>query len=351
MAVNFEKYQAMLRAYFRVRFFKTARVDQKKLLIIQLSPLGDACTLIPFVRQAAEQGYQTDLLVGKGLAELWRHFTGVERIWEAPHRDWEKLQRDPVATKLMEQQYHTVISTSIQPLAAWWASRPSALIRLGMIENNRYYKGARSLYTAVYNAAPEEHVTRRFQQLFKMAGIKTELPGDDPAVSGKGYVLLHPGAKWKPRRWPAERFLQLAEYLETQDFEVRMLIHESEKDILDFFTRALAERKGTSILLTRSIGDLIRAMEHAAFFVGNDSGPMHLAALMRKPSIILWGPGNFERIRPMGSGMRVILHEIDCRPCRQYDNRDVCERGINECLLSISVGEVIKALNALTADR
>ncbi len=349
---DLKKYRALLRAALRVRFHKTARVDPKRLLIIQLSPLGDACTLIPFVRQARERGYRIDLLVRKGLAGLWRHFTGIECIWEVSRPDdWEASIGDEVAAVLTKQAYHTVISTSIQPLAAWWASRPSALIRLGMIENGRYYKGARSLYTAVFDTPAGMHVTRRFQQLFNMAGIPTTLAGNNAPPSGKGYILLHPGARWKPRRWPAERFLRVAEYLEQEGFAVRLLIHETEKDMLGFFRPALEGRANASVLLTRGIDDLIRAMEGAAFFIGNDSGPMHLAALMGKPSIILWGPGDFERIRPGGAHARVLIREMDCRPCRQYDNREVCARGSNECLLQIPVEEVIETFNAMRTEK
>ena len=74
---------------------------------------------------------------------------------------------------------------------------------------------------------------------------------------------------------------------------------------------------------------------------------MHLANLYGKRTIILWGPGSYERIHPIGGNNRILIREIDCRPCRQYITEDHCERGTNECLQRITVEDVIAEADRL----
>jgi heptosyltransferase-2 len=81
-------------------------------------------------------------------------------------------------------------------------------------------------------------------------------------------------------------------------------------------------------------------IENAGAFIGNDSGPAHYAALIGRPTFVLWGPGNYERVRPLGRNVHVFKKELPCRPCRQRGDR--CIRGTNECLQMIGVDEVFE---------
>ncbi|HWR01700.1 MAG TPA: glycosyltransferase family 9 protein, partial [Chlorobaculum sp.] len=153
-----------------------------------------------------------------------------------------------------------------------------------------------------------------------------------------------PGGKWKPRRWPFERFLEVARLAVSRwDVSCEFLINESEEDLRYFFQEHNHDEK-ISVRLTRNASDLLDAVSTCSILVGNDSGPVHLGNLMNKETVVVWGPGNYERIRPIGDNVIVLKHEIDCRPCRQYRHGDRCERGENVCLLSIGVEEVLSAI-------
>ncbi|MBD3166437.1 hypothetical protein GF324_07555 [bacterium] len=121
--------------------------------------------------------------------------------------------------------------------------------------------------------------------------------------------------------------------------EVRLLVHDSETDLIEAF-RPLEAIAGIALEQTETLHDLIGAVRGCELFIGNDSGPMHLANIYGKRTIILWGPGNYERIRPLGTNNTILIKPISCRPCKQYIHPDRCERGINECLLRIAVKEV-----------
>ncbi|NTV45745.1 MAG: glycosyltransferase family 9 protein, partial [Chlorobiales bacterium] len=104
-------------------------------------------------------------------------------------------------------------------------------------------------------------------------------------------------------------------------------------------TRPIANLGGLTTLR-----DLAYLFRRAALLITTDSGPMHLANLYRKQTIVLWGPGNYERIRPLGENNTVLIKEIECRPCRQYKDPERCEQGENICLQSISVEDVLAVL-------
>jgi ADP-heptose:LPS heptosyltransferase len=89
-----------------------------------------------------------------------------------------------------------------------------------------------------------------------------------------------------------------------------------------------------------SIDELMTEIETSMAFIGNDSGPAHYAALIGKPTTVIWGPGYLERIHPIGKNVQICIIEANCRPCRQKG--DVCKNGKNNCLVDISVDKVME---------
>ena len=98
---------------------------------------------------------------------------------------------------------------------------------------------------------------------------------------------------------------------------------------------------------TVSLKELIEIISGCSVFAGADSGPAHISNLLNKRTIVFWGPGNYERVRPAGNNVKIIKKEVSCRPCRQYFRPDTCERGDNVCLKRIKpeeAAEIIKAM-------
>jgi ADP-heptose:LPS heptosyltransferase len=215
-----------------------------------------------------------------------------------------------------------------------------------MIEGGRRYKGARFLLSETYDADPDEHVSRRFDSLFalhipwfKTCGLQPDYAHRETGPR----IIIHPGAKWPPRRWPRERYLELARALASDGSAVCLVVHHRESDLRDFFAGNI---RGDAIEVreVNDVRNLIDIIDTCLLFIGNDSGPAQLANLLSKPSVVLWGPGNLDRIGPRGSNSTVIMKRIECRPCRQYIHRSRCERGENLCLLTITVADVVQAV-------
>lgn len=307
---------------------KPRRVDDR-LAIVQLAPLGDACELMIFCRTLEAAGCEFDVYCRQSLAGLWRRFfpqAGVVGL--ASRKAWRGFSSDI--------DYAAAVSTSITGESARVLLRLRARRRIVMRESDEH--NLRRLFDGVYLAAPHEHVQSRYGGLLALAGCAGR-PAPPLTTEPGDFILLHPGGKWPPRRWPLDRYLQLGKRLVAAGHAARLLVHESETDIL----AALPEGCVTPPIITRSVDDLYNAVAGCQVFAGNDSGPLHLATLLGKPSLGLWGPGDLDRIAPQGEHVKLIVKPCELRPCRQY--RPVCEKGENRCLLSIEVDEVLNELH------
>ena len=85
-------------------------------------------------------------------------------------------------------------------------------------------------------------------------------------------------------------------------------------------------------------------LERCHLFVGNDSGPMHVAAALGVPTVGIFGPGTPRRTRPTSRGGRVVTvgGDYPCSPCRQDFFRECppSPAGKPFCLEEIGVMDV-----------
>lgn len=324
-------------------FNRAGHAEARESLIIQFAGLGDACLLILVCRELNSAHRPFDILCAPELVPLWSHFFPNLAVASLPAGEW----RPRIIRKTLlpfDKPYRRVFTASLHPYAAYIASFFRSRSRIGMIES-RYYKGSRWILNRLHHVAPDDHVISRYRGLLELPARPVETGGRFPArhLKSRESILIHPGGKWKPRRWPASRYLELIQILVSREFTVRVLIHESERELLDFFTpQASADFQ---IAKTANIRDLLDEMENCGLFIGNDSGPVHLASLMNKPAVCLWGPGHYERIHPVGPRTITLISPVPCRPCRQYTPD--CPEGTHACLEAISVDDVLEAIEGM----
>lgn len=132
--------------------------------------------------------------------------------------------------------------------------------------------------------------------------------GAGPAAGGP--VVVHPGAGSGKKCWPAECFLELIEGLRRQGREVRAILGEVELErwpaaVIEQF-RAAAEVRTPATLV--ELADLIAG---GSAFVGNDSGPGHLAGILGLPTVSIFGAKDPTTWRPLGPRVNVITGEWD----------------------------------------
>jgi ADP-heptose:LPS heptosyltransferase len=155
--------------------------------------------------------------------------------------------------------------------------------------------------------------------------------GRDPLIG------LHPGAGSRTKRWPLSNFVKLAGLLMRQGKHKLLIIEgPAEAGLGREMIQALTS---TETILAESVqlSLLAAILGHCAALVGNDSGIAHLAAGLRVPSIVLFGPTLPQHWSPLGPHVVVLRNSQGCGAC-------ILGCGDHACLENISVEEVMRNL-------
>lgn len=152
-----------------------------------------------------------------------------------------------------------------------------------------------------------------------------------------GYVVIHPFSGWKFRTWAQANFLDLARRLSShRKLRIVMLCEEREKGLLMKMKSALSDTEGVSFFVSSNILHSAVLIQGASLFVGNDSGPLHLASALGVRTIGLFGPASFELTSPMAANGDYLYKKVECSPCDQRR----CIRPERSCMDLITVDEV-----------
>ncbi len=158
------------------------------------------------------------------------------------------------------------------------------------------------------------------------------------------YVVVHPAAAFESKRWSADRFAALLEYL-YRSYGLWGVVSVAPNE------RAIGERVmslvRTPTLLCADLGliDLVALIDRAKLFVGNDSGPAHIAAALGRPLVAIFGSSNPLVWRPWSRApYRMLRAELPCSPCPGHFCPEF-ERP--ECIRRVLLDEAIRAVDEL----
>lgn len=159
-------------------------------------------------------------------------------------------------------------------------------------------------------------------------------------VSEFPVVSIHPGSPNILKRWIPGRFAELADWLiEQKEAQIVFVGVQDEISIIKHIQNQM-RGESTNIAGKTSIPQLASILQKSDMFIGNDSGPMHLAAAVGTQTIGLFGPGNPHRFGPVGEKCQIIQKKHDCPPC----SGNKCRYGEEGCMSKIRVPDVIEIL-------
>ncbi len=156
------------------------------------------------------------------------------------------------------------------------------------------------------------------------------------------------------RRWPPERFVQLAQWL-LQSYEVDLALigSQAEREYTDVVAAAIGNPlKVRNLAGTLTLIELAALIENAALFISNDSGPLHLAAALQKPVAGFFGPETPERFGPRCDDRLIFYLDLPCSPCMSVDNAKTvnCTNHLR-CMGDLQVTLVIPSLQRFIDQR
>jgi heptosyltransferase I len=179
---------------------------------------------------------------------------------------------------------------------------------------------------ALVNAEVEFPVDADAEQ--KIAGIAADL---------KDFAILNPGAGWGAKRWPAERFGQVAKELARDGLSSLINYGPGEENLAVAVETA---SDGMARRISCTISELIALTRRARLLIGGDTGPMHMAAALKIPVVAVFGPTNPARNGPFGT-RSIVLRSASS--LTDHTRHGEPEQG----LLEITVDEVVAASRKL----
>ncbi|WP_027800728.1 lipopolysaccharide heptosyltransferase II [Paraburkholderia dilworthii] len=189
----------------------------------------------------------------------------------------------------------------------------------------------------------QESDRRTLLEQFAARGVHSGANADAP------WIVLHPGATAASRRYPPERFGQVATRLASETGAPLLITGSaSERPLVDAVIAAAAPRVRAQLhdlsgALT--LGELAALIERASVLVSNNSGPVHLASALGTPVVDLYALTNPQHT-PWQTPNRVLFRDVECRWCY----RSVCPQHHHACLLGVTPGEVVTAALELRAE-
>ena len=292
--------------------------------------LGDLLTGVPAIRavRAAVPGHRLVLATTEALRPLAGLVDAVDEV--LPARELEALDWTGPPPELAVD-LHGKGPASHEVVAAL---RPGRLLCFG----SPGYPGP-TWY------ADEHEVARWCRLVSEGLGVTADpdaldlaLPPVPPPV--RDVAVVHPGAAYPGRRWPADRFAAVARHLADAGHDVRITGGPAEAEL----ARSVAAAAGLgadAVLAGRTTSlELAAVVAHARVVVCGDTGVAHLATAYRRPSVVLFGPVSPALWGPPRRPQHVVLWHGD-------GTGDPWGTELDPALARIPVEEVTAALDAL----
>jgi len=330
----------------------------KRILIIGASWVGDAVLSQPLMRQLKSTSSCTiDVLAPSWTKGVLERIPEVDHIIDSPliHKQLNIRGLWRVA-RLLANNYDKAIllpNSFKSALIPWLAHIP---VRVG------YKREGRSIllnHAITLNTQRHPLMVERFlalsesefefnealyplltpdllnqQELIHAYHLNLDLP----------IIVLCPGAEYGPaKRWPTSHYRQLATQLLAQNKQIWIMGSNKDKAIAEEIMQGITSKQITNLCGVTNLAQAVDLMALAEAVVTNDSGLMHIAAALKRPTVALFGSSSPQFTPPLYSQARVVSLNLSCSPCFKRE----CPLGHLKCLTDISPQHTIDELNAL----
>ncbi len=306
----------------------------QRILLIRLSALGDCVAAIPVFLALRKRFPEAHLawIVQDNMAPLLHNLPGLDELilfprarWKKEPSKWKILKEGfRLLQRLRKRKFDVVIDVQSNTKSAVIGYLSGTQKRIG------HGKGeGKEISTWLNNIQVEplpqhRHVFERNMHLLTALGIKE--PKIEFRISShswrkqlifnwihdhkidRGYVLLIPFTGRAEKDWPSERYSQLAKELSRQNIPVVFSCSPGRKEETQ---EMMPQAVNAPILLAPEldIPGLIELIRLSAFVAGGDTGPVHIAGALEKPTFALYGPTDPARHKPWGPSTVLSITE------------------------------------------
>ena len=324
-----------------------------KILILKPSSLGDVVQALPVLRLLKQHHPRSEIYwwietASLPLLEDDPDLAGIFRFerrrWSNPWH-WDEIAKSIAAMR----RHHFDLVIDLQALA-----RSAAV---GWLANGACYAGLhdwRELASGYYDVhvprpSAATHAVDWYLAVLRALGVPVHddfdwLPRRDlvaqevetlwPALVRPTVALL-PGARWENKCWPVNHFQELVRLLRARQPDLQFAVLGGATDsalaqaIVSAAPEAVLDLTGRTSLL-----QMVEVIRLCRIVVTNDTGPMHVAAALRKPVVGIFGPTDPARTGPHNQIHHALQRpDLTCVPCLKsvcaYHDPLACLRGIS----------------------
>ena len=168
------------------------------------------------------------------------------------------------------------------------------------------------------------------------------------------YIVVNPNASdlLLERRWPAESVIEAIRRLVSLGNQLALIGAHSELPYVQSLVDRLPAEVQAQVVNTAgrlTLGEMLALLEGAACVLTNDSGPMHMAVALERPTVCLFGPVNPEHYGQQLPNVVIFYAPVFCSPCVHEVDQPPCN-GNNICMQRIKSDPVVRAVLRLLRD-
>lgn len=334
-----------------------------RILLIQLKHLGDVLLISPVIAalRAAFPRASISALTPVGMEAMLTEHPQLTEVLTVDRRQRSPRQLWDFVRGLRRRRFDLVLEFSGGDRGACYTWLTGAGTRVGFDHPRRALWQRRFAFTLLAPQPPlREHTVMKNLALVRALGIEPGQPRLEffwsapteqqvreilaqHGLAPKNFVVIHPPARWLFKCWTAPGYAQVIDALQN-DYRLPVVLTAGpapQEMALIQEILALVRKRPVNLAGKLDLKALGALIAQARLFLGVDSAPMHLAAAVETPSVVLFGPSGPYNWRPWGQGHIVLTKDLDCQPC----GRDGCDGAkLSRCLTEITVAEVLAAL-------
>lgn len=344
---------------------------QKKILVINLMPLGDLLLTTPFLRALRNiyPSSRISLLADARWGDIVRLNPCIDELIALD----KKRDHDTVFKQLKfiryirSQHFDLVLNLHYNERSSLIAVSSGAGLRVGYA--NRYFAPFMDFYQE--NRCLRKHIVESHYDVLREKllidnerisdnGLELVIGVKEAAIAGLKWRTIwnnHPpdkviglniGASWPTKRWPVEYFAELAGKLAAKGYALAFFGSAPERELVERCVGLISRDQSCSPKIAvftgeLSLMELASCLRNCAALVTNDSGPLHIAVSQAVPTLSFYGPSPVPGFAPYNNYSVVLKSALACHPCREW----VCPLGTLQCMYNLTPEIALRELDEL----